>query len=284
MDKIKPGPKDTRKIFWQKGACSTALFYLLNREFGTSNTDKEFASAPLAGGLLLEGYQCGMLWGASLAIGTESYRRYKNKSQAREVAILATQLMMESFTKRTNTIHCRDIAHCNFKKKWEFIRLMIKLILQGFVYSHCFNLMVKWVPEAIAAAHQGLSQNPTNNSHESINCASLVAEKMDASEEERVTVAGFAGGLGLSGSGCGALSTVIWLKTLDWCKQHPGKIPPFAKNPITDEIAQTFISATDSEFLCSKISGQCFKTVDNHTEFMKQGGCKSLIRDLVVSR
>ena len=43
---------------------------------------------------------------------------------------------------------------------------------------------------------------------EPISCASEVAAKMGASDEEMVMVAGFAGGLGLSGNACGALAVI----------------------------------------------------------------------------
>ena len=47
-----------------------------------------------------------------------------------------------------------------------------------------------------------------------MSCASEVVKKMGTSNEEIVMVAGFAGGLGLSGSACGVLSAVISIKTL----------------------------------------------------------------------
>jgi hypothetical protein len=65
MDTIK---NDTRKIFWTKGPCSHALYYILNREFGHLKENEEHASDPLAGGIMQNGHQCGMIWGATLAV------------------------------------------------------------------------------------------------------------------------------------------------------------------------------------------------------------------------
>ncbi len=46
---------------------------------------------------------------------------------------------------------------------------------------------------------------------------------MGATEEESIMVAGFAGGIGLSGHACGALGAVVWYKMLDLNKKNTGK-------------------------------------------------------------
>jgi hypothetical protein len=102
---------------------------------------------------------------------------------------------------------------------------------------------------------------------------------MRASNEETVMVAGFAGGMGLSGNACGALAAATWLNTLAWCRKNPGQVPSL-KNPITKKILKAFYGATDSEILCHKICGQSFKTLNDHTEYIKNGGCDKLINAL----
>jgi hypothetical protein len=157
-----------------------------------------------------------------------------------------------------------------------------KYLLTGKLFT-CFNLAAKWAPEAIQAAAEGLSREKTDLPQMPINCASEVAKKMGASDEEMVMVAGFAGGLGLSGNGCGALSAALWMNTLAWCKKHPGKSPPYFNNPNTKNILKAFYGATDSEILCHKITGECFKTLGDHTKFIKNGGCDKLIHLLARS-
>jgi hypothetical protein len=103
---------------------------------------------------------------------------------------------------------------------------------------------------------------------------------MGATDEEIVMVAGFAGGLGLSGNACGALAAAIWMKTLDWCKKRPHKTPPYFNNTFAKKTLKTFYSLTDSEILCGKITKQKFESADDHSEFIKNGGCKTLINDL----
>jgi hypothetical protein len=274
---------DVKKVFWTKGTCSQTAIYLLNREFGHTKENEERASDPLAGGLMQTGHQCGMLWGSSLASGAESFRRNNNHGQAIATTITATQHIMESFSKRTNTHDCRDVTGCDLTTKSGMVKLMLKSIFTGFIYSRCFILAEKWIPEAIQSATEVLSHKQNDLPQMPLSCASEVAKKMGASEEEMVMVAGFAGGYGLSGNACGALAAAAWMNTLTWCKKHPGKTPPYFNNPNTKNLLKMFYDATDSKILCHEICGQRFKTINDHTEFIKNGGCDKLIKVLAQS-
>ena len=185
---------DARKVFVKKGACSHTFFYLLNREFGHLRGDEERGLDPLQGGIMQMGYQCGMLWGASMAVGAESYRRSEKQCQATSMAITATQHIMKSFKKTTKSYDCNDITDTDFSSKFEMLRFMI------FKSYSCFGLARKWIPDAISAAEEGLSFEQSNIPDQCMSCASEVARKMGASDEQMAMVAGFAGGLGLSGN------------------------------------------------------------------------------------
>lgn len=274
--KVKLNP---RKVFWKCGACSHAMFHLLDHEFDNAKENEELASDLLAGGIAQKGYQCGMLWGGALAVGVESFSRYNDHNQAIVAAITASQHLVESFTKRTKAVNCRDITGVDWENKLDFAIYMVKTIMRGFIFSPCFNLIVKWTPEAIQAANRGLSVKPLQN-QPCVSCASEVVKKMGASDEEAVMVAGFAGGIGLSGNACGALSAVIWYKMLDWCKKTPNKRPSSLNNPESKKILRTFYIQTDSEMLCNKICGKQFKSIDEHSEYIKNGGCEKLINAL----
>ena len=269
---------DAKKIFREKGTCSNTFAYLLNREFGNNNETEERATDPMAGGLMQKGHQCGMLWGASLAVGAEAYRRSQNSDEAIRLAITATQKLLESFSKRTNTINCRDITHTNMDSFFGLTKYMIKTMLQGMNNSTCFNLAENWLPEAIESAKEGLSQEQTTTTQKTTSCATQVAKKMGATEEEMSMVAGFAGGLGLSGNACGALSTAIWMNSLAWIKVHPDKSA--FKNKNAKDTLKAFNNETNSEMICHKICGRTFKTIDEHSEFIKNGGCENLINTL----
>jgi C_GCAxxG_C_C family probable redox protein len=272
-DKVKLNP---RKVFWKCGSCSHAMFHLLNHEFDNPRENEEIASDLLAGGIAQKGYQCGMLWGASLAVGAESFRRYSNNNEATASAITASQYLVESFTKRTKSVNCRDISKVNWENKFDMAIYMLKTVMQGFIYSPCFNLIVKWTPEAIQVANEGVAIKPVQD-QPCVSCASEVLKKMGASDEEAVMVAGFAGGIGLSGNACGALSATIWYKMLEWSKKNPGKTPSYFNNQDTKLILRAFYIQTDSEALCSKITEKQFKSIDEHSEYIRRGGCGKLI-------
>ena len=279
------GPLDGKKVFRNKGTCSRTFFYLLDREFKEVKDTEERAADSLAGGIMQKGYQCGMLWGSALAIGAEAYRRCENEEQAMRVAVKATQKVMASFEERESTINCREVTHCDFSSKWSFA----KYFFSG-RFLHCFNLAEQWAPDAVQAALEGLGSEEriigqdklTKGSidHPCLNCASLVAHKLGASEEEKVIVAGFAGGLGLSGSGCGALSAAIWMRSLNWCRENPKKSS--FKNPEARKTIEDFERFTDGEYLCSNLTGKTFKTFQEHSDYIRRKGCESLIQELTL--
>ena len=286
MNRTKPMPQDIKRVFWKKGACSSTFFYILNREFGHLKDTEERAAEPFAGGIMQKGHQCGMLWGSAMAVGAESYRRQKGNDdpgQAIAMAITATQHLMESFEKRTQSVNCKDVTGCDFSIKFEMAKFMLKSFLFIFFDSSCFKLAEKWAPEAILSATEGLAGEQTDLPKQSISCASEVAKKMGATEEEMLMVAGFAGGLGLSGNACGALSAAIWMNTLNWFKKQEKTPKDAYLNSKAKDTLNAFNDETGSEILCHKITGRRFETIDDHTEFIKNGGCEKLINVLAQS-
>lgn len=264
---------DAKKVFYKKGTCSRTFFYLLNREYGHPLDDEEKAADPLAGGILQQGYQCGMLWGASMGVGAEAYRRFDDRDKATALAIKATQHVMKSFVNRTNSEDCIDITSTDFKKKLSVARFLFS----GKFY-HCFRLSSRWAPEAYQAAEEGLSYKQDELPQQCISCASEVVRKMGGNDQETVLVAGLAGGMGLSGNACGALGAAIWMKALIGIRESNKRISYSGSE--TEEMIASFYKVTDYEMKCSKITGKRFETLDAHTEFIKNGGCEKLIAAL----
>ena len=257
-------------------ACSGALFLYLNRNFGYPKEDIALSTGSLSGGILQEGYQCGMLWGSSLALGAESYRRHKDHGKAVGMAILVTHHVMKSFSKRTKCITCRDITNTDWSKKGN----IPKYILSGKMFK-CLSIAKRWAPEAFHAANNGLSSKQTELPEKPLSCASEVAKKMGVSEEEVVMVAGLAGGMGLSGSACGALGAAVWIKTMAWFNEYPENKNMY--NPYARETLKKFYDETGSKMLCQDICGKRFKSLTEHTEYVKNGGCAKLIDILANS-
>jgi len=270
---------DAKEVFRKCQTCSRTFAYLLNREFEHPMEHEERALNPLAGGILNQGHQCGMLWGAALAIGAESFRKHKNLDKATAIAIKSTQDIIASFVKTTGATDCKDIIGYDLTSILGMAKFMVKTTIQGMDNSLCFNLAEQWAPEAVETATKSLSEDVTIVK-QPLSCTSEVLNQMNASDEEIVMVAGFSGGFGLSGNACGALSAVIWKRMLDWCRENPDKNPPFFNNKTAKKILTAFNKTTDNKILCSSICGKKFKDLEDHTEYIKEGGCKKLINVL----
>ncbi len=268
--------QNVKWVFLKKGTCSRTFFYILNREFDHPKELEERAIDPLAGGVLQQGYQCGMLWGAAMAAGAEAYRRSENLDQAIGLTIKATQQIMESFISRTKSSECEDLTSVDWSSK---LSLMKHFATGKFV--SCYILADKWAPEAIQAAREGLSSERTDLAQTPVSCASEVVRKMGGSDEEMAMVAGFAGGLGLSGSGCGALSAAIWKTILELIKEDKWK--PGFSDPVSEKILNKFYEVADYEMECQNICGKRFKTIDEHADYINNGGCENLINELARS-
>jgi len=268
--------KDAKRMFLKKGTCSQTLCFLLDREFGQLKPNEERAADPLAGGLLQGGHQCGMLWGAALAVGAESFRRHTDRDQAIGAAMAATRHLVESFERRAKSVNCRDITGCDFTNRSGLLKA---LLLGRFI--RCFRLEATWAPEAIQAAREGLDRAHADASPSPRSCASEVAKKMGASDEEMVMVAGFAGGIGLSGHGCGALGAAVWMTVLGLIRKSDWTYS--LNDPVVGGIIENFREATGAEMECRKITGKRFQTSGEHTEFINSGGCDKLIEVLARS-
>jgi len=283
MENIANPNLDVKDVFMKCGTCSQTFAHLLNREFGNPDENIEHALNPLAGGIANRGHQCGMLWGAAMAIGAEAYHRYPDKEQALAISVTATQQVVESFIKRSNTVNCKEIIGYNLNSVFGMVGFMIKTMSRGMKNSQCFNLAADWAPEAIQAGSKGLENDSIEIEGESFSCASEVIKKMGGTDKEAQLVSGFAGGLGLSGKACGALSAAIWYQTLQWCKNNPEKNPPMFKNPIAKDYISTFEKETNSCFNCEKITGYRFNDINEHSNFINEGGCNTLINLLAKS-
>ncbi len=267
--------EDTKWVFLKKGSCSRTMFYILNREFGEPRELEESAADPLAGGIMQQGYQCGLVLGATLAVGAEAYRRCENKDQAVALALKATQHILDSFENRANTIECEDITKTNFSSKLSFA----KYFVTGKFVS-CYKLADKWAPEAIQTALEGVSLPQNQLAVKTISCASEVAKRLGANEEQAHMVAGLAGGHGLRGNACGALIAAIWMKSYNYQKKENKKSS--YPNPYANKTLDDFMAVSDYEFSCKTICGQQFDSIEDHTTFIKNGGCAQLMDTLTA--
>jgi len=232
---------------------------------------------PFAGGIMQHGYQCGMIWGAALAAGAEAYRRYGPGPKAEAAAIHAAQRVVESFRTRHDEIDCFEITNIDQSSStWQQINYY--LIKGGTI--GCFRMASWYAPLAFDEINSALSEEVSEAPSPPVSCASQLARKMGESDLHAVMASGFAGGIGLCGGACGALGAAIWILGMKVGKEKSGKIE--FKDPRTQEVIDRFLKHTDFQFECSEIVGRKFKDVDEHADYLREGGCSELIEALAA--
>jgi len=242
-------------------------------------THEEHASRHLAGGMANHGYQCGMPWGAALFTGAQAYRMHGPGPQAEASAMMATQRVVESFRGFTkNKINCRDITGLDLTGKIRISRQSLKFLVRGGPV-YCVRLLVKYS----RAIYSGIQTSPPEIQNASpsppLSCAALLAQKVGVSDMHTVMAAGFAGGIGLSGGGCGALGATIWIIGMNTHEEQPDKKVGNAK--INDTIIK-FMKNTESKLECSEIIGRKFESINDHAAYLRDGGCAEIIELLAA--
>jgi len=233
----------------------------------------------LAGGLMQQGYQCGMLWGAALAAGAQAYQLYGPGPPAETEAVIASQRLVESFRGRNNEINCLEITEIewNPSSNSQLAKQVFKFFIKGGPIG-CFRMAARYAPVAFRDINTALSEKHIEAPSGPISCASVLAQKMGVSELHKVMAAGLAGGIGLSGGACGALGAAIWILGMDSGMEKTEGMnfaPPGANNAM-----ERFLESADYEFECSKIVGRRFENINDHAEYLHAGGCSEIIEAL----
>jgi len=230
---------------------------------------------PFAGGIMQHGYQCGMIWGATLAAGAEAYRRHGPGPKAEAAAMNAARRVVESFRTRHDEINCFEITDIDKSSStWQQINFF--LIKGGSI--GCFRMAAWYAPLAFDEINSALSEEVIEAPSPPVSCAAMLARKMGESDLHAVMASGFAGGIGLCGGACGALGAAIWILGMKIRKEESGKIR--FKDPRPQEVIDRFMKHTDFKFECSEIVGRKFKDVDDHAGYLRDGGCSQLIEVL----
>ena len=249
---------------------------VVDDSFDHSLKPEEKAVAPLAGGILNHGYQCGMLWGASLAAGAETYENLGAGPQAETAAVVTTQRLVDKFKARTNDkINCIDIIGLNMKNNSG----AMKFILKGGPLG-CMRIIASYTPEVFDEINSSLYEDDIEALPSPVSCAAKVAKAMGASDEHAVMAAGFAGGIGLSGGACGALGAAIWLTALNSSEEWAMELG--STNPEGQEVIDRFVEASDYEVECFAIVGRKFENIGDHAGYLRAGGCAEIIKALAA--
>ncbi len=250
---------------------------VLNHAFDHPMKPEECAAMPLAGGIMHHGYQCGMIWGATLAAGAQAYRLLGAGPRAEAGAIIAAQSLVESFRAHNKNINCIELT--GIDKSSSTMQMITYFLIKGGTIS-CMRMAVRYAPVAFDKINTALSGKNIEAPFPPISCSAMLAQKMGVSDMHTVMAAGFAGGIGLSGGACGALGAAIWIIGMNSIKEGAGKMD--FKNPKAQDAIGRFIKCTNFEFECSKIVGRKFEDVGDHAAYLRDGGCSKIIEALAA--
>jgi hypothetical protein len=221
------------------------------------------------------GYQCGMIWGAALAAGAQAYQLFGAGPHAEIRAIIAAQKLVESFRTHQNHINCVDLTHIDHSSST--MEMMKYFILKGGTIS-CLRMAKNYAPDAFREINSALSQEYIETPSPPVSCAAALARKMGVSERQATMAAGLAGGIGLSGEGCGALGTAIWIIGMNSSKEGNGKVEYKSSKAL--EAIDRFLKRSDYEFECATIVGRKFENISDHAQYIGEGGCSKIIEAL----
>ena len=237
---------------------------------------------PLAGGIMQQGYQCGMLWGAALAAGAQAYRLHGPGPQAETEAVIAAQRLVASFRTRNKAIDCFEITEIDWKPSSQrrLLTQVFKFFIKGGPIG-CFSMAARYAPDAFSEINSAFSEKHGEAPCHPVSCAAVMAQKMGVSELHTVMAAGLAGGIGLSGGACGALGAAIWIIQMNCNGEGDGKVE--FNNPRAAAAIECFLKSSDFEFECSKIVGRKFENVDDHAGYLRAGGCSKIIEALATT-
>ena len=263
----------TKLAFLKNGTCSKTLMTVLDSAFGHPLPHEEHATNPLAGGLM-RGYQCGMLWGSTLAAGAAAYRHYGPGPDATAAAMRAATRLVPAFRAQNNHINCLEIIEVDPRGGWQTFK---HFFIKGGTFV-CMRRAADFAPIAMERINAALTASDTGTGCSApMSCAARVAEEMGANRMHQAMAAGLAGGIGFSGGACGALGAAIWLtgirgrETGDKARVTRGKI---------EALVERFLKQTDYEFECADIVGKRFDGIADHSAYVGSGGCARLIEAL----
>jgi hypothetical protein len=241
----------------------------VNRAFGNPSKQEERAAGPLAGGIVRNGYQCGMVWGSALAAGAEAYRRLGAGPRAETAALVAAKRIVESFRAQNGAVDCLELTDTDFGSTAQ----LWKYLLSGKPIG-CFRMAARYAPVAFEEIRDALGDERADAPAAPVSCAALAARRLGASDLQSVMAAGFAGGIGLSGGGCGALGAAVWVDAMSGGGDHK------AAEARATRIVERFLSASGHVFECSEIVGRRFLDVADHAAHLRGGGCAGILEAL----
>lgn len=281
--------KNIAKNWWHQCiSCSEAAMTTQMRSFGLEAPAYEQAIHAFSGGFMHSGAACGLLTGAALAAGFLAKERFHDEETRIEATLYATIMLAQAHPELTTSINCKDITEVSLTT----LGGRLSYLLKG-KGSLCGRLHIKWASQAHEIIEKAFIEFNENRSKKNCaNCAVATLKKLGPSfgmsVEDATVVAGLAGGVGLLGNVCGALAAGVFaLSAAPYLRQTQESRDSQIRGALQElwgsayqgpakQLQQDF-NERFSEVTCSKIVGRKFLDIDDHANFISEGGCKEVI-------
>ena len=255
------------------------MIHVLDRAFNNPLELEEQATLPFVGGIRQHGYQCGQIWGAALAGGARVHQQCGEGPEAEARTLVAAEKIIKTFRQDNSEVNCHEITTIN---KESTNMDMVKFFLLKGGSIGCFRMASRFAPLAYDDIQSSLADEAFEYPETPVACTALLAKTMGAKPKHQTMAAGLAGGIGLSGEACGALGTAVWVEAMKMKSADPEldlwKDEAFGAK--FETLMEKFLEASDYEFECADIAGRKFETIDDHADYLKQGGCAKIIAAL----
>ncbi|MBW1757442.1 MAG: C_GCAxxG_C_C family protein [Deltaproteobacteria bacterium] len=277
-----------KEWFLRCTSCSEASFTTHNRCAGVEAPLEEQASHLLSGGMMHQGNACGLLSGAILSAGLQAAQRFDDDATRSAATLHAAVRLADAYPETSGAINCREITGQSLIT----LREKVQYLREG-KGRDCGRLLMKWANRTDTLIDEALTEFEGRDPNPSCTNCSVETFKRLASDEELARfdstyVAGLAGGVGLLGRSCAALTVGILVLTLRHYAArrsqrrdsqllgllHEAGLGRFRKRPA--RLLEEFKLKFGSE-LCSEILGRQFTSPDDHASFIAKGGCRDVI-------
>lgn len=280
--------RSIKKEFLDRFSCSEAMLTILNNAEGKTHKIYEEAADPLNGGFLAEmDGLCGVLWGGVLASGIRASERISDPVKAADKAMEAAKAIFETYRTSGDPEDCSDITKLH---QWNLMKFMT-----GGNMEICQGHMIEFAPRFHNKINEVLQTSSTKEKKER-NCAMEAYERavkaLGLKEyTDPVIVAGFAGGIAMTGNVCGALAATIYALAIKYfVERNKPKHSKFRSTLQGMNIGNGWIKpmqVVSSSFRsdvkgkkCSEITGRTFKSSEELTKFLNDGNCDSIFDKL----
>jgi hypothetical protein len=278
--------RSMKRTMFKHFSCAESMLNLFNMASGIEQQDAEQAIDPLNAGILLEmDGGCGIIWGAVMAAGIRAAKRFEKKEDACSAALHASIEIMSAYVSSGVPMDCNRILDMD---RWNFFSYLAKGKM-----NVCLSIAEKWAPQFDEIIDKSLDDFKPKQMQKCINCSVNAFNSVGkgiglALSRETPWVAGFAGGIGLQGSTCAAISSAVFAMNLQYFRLRD-KSPHSAPRSMIQGMgigvgwmkpSKLLVSSFKDKFhskYCRELTGKTFKGLNDFNNHIKSGKCENII-------